>query len=75
MDGPPGYGKSTIVTKLIEDLQANHPVAFFFCRVGQARQDWKDIIRTWIWQLLEQRPEPELITGVYDICALSLIHI
>ncbi|KAK4164005.1 hypothetical protein QBC43DRAFT_300695 [Cladorrhinum sp. PSN259] len=72
MDGPPGYGKSTIVTKLIEDLRSNHPVAFFFCRVREARQGWKDIIRTWIWQLLEQRPQPELITGVYNIYASTL---
>jgi len=57
-------GKSTMVTKLIEDLQAKHPVAFFFCRVGEERQSWGDIIRTWIWQFLEQKPEPDLIDGV-----------
>jgi len=53
-----------MVTKLIEDLQAKHPVAFFFCRVGEERQSWGDIIRTWIWQFLEQKPEPDLIDGV-----------
>ena len=72
MDGPAGYGKSTTVTKLIDDLQAQHPVAYFFCRVGQAGQGWEDIVRTWIWQLLDQRPLPEFIAGVHDVYVSTL---
>ncbi|KAK3387786.1 hypothetical protein B0H63DRAFT_559240 [Podospora didyma] len=68
MDGPPGFGKSTLVTKLIEDLRVQHPVAFFFCRLDQESQSWKDIIRTWTWQLLEQRPQQSLMGGVFDMC-------
>lgn len=67
MDGPPGCGKSTVVTKLIEDLRVLHPVAFFFCQVNQENQSWRDIIRTWIWQLLEQQARQELTSGVFDI--------
>jgi len=72
MEGPPGYGKSTVVTELIDQLSLHHPVAYFFCRVGLEHQSWSDIIKTWTWQLLEQRPQRELINGVFNFHLATL---
>jgi len=70
LEGPPGCGKSTTVTRLIEDLRHQHPVAFFFCIVGVEKQDWRDIICTWIWQLLDEKPQ--FTGGVFDIYTTTL---
>lgn len=57
MEWQPGYRKSTIVTHLVEDLTAsNNPVGYFFCSEQHQKQSWRDIICTWIWQLLQARP-------------------
>ncbi len=72
MEGSAGFGKSTVVTELIDQLSVRHPVAYFFCRVGLEHQGWSDIVKTWIWQLLEQQPVPDLVNGVFNIYHATL---
>ena len=61
LTGPPGCGKSTIVTRIIENLQTEYATAYFFCtfndNYGDTRtstQTRSRIFRTWTWQLLQQ---------------------
>lgn len=56
LTGPPGCGKSTVATRIIEDLQVKFTVAFFFCSFNDTnRQSLRQLLRTWTWQLLQQR--------------------
>ena len=56
LTGPPGCGKSTVATRIIEDLQIRFTVVFFFCSFNDTnRQSLRQLLRTWTWQLLQQR--------------------
>ena len=66
LTGPPGCGKSTVATRVIEDLQIRFTVAFFFCSFNDTnRQSLRQLLRTWTWQLLQQRDH--LMSTVFRI--------
>jgi len=57
--GKPGSGKSVLTAALIKRLQKEEAVtAYFFCRVGDdTKRTTESILRTWLWQILEQMPQ------------------
>ena len=59
LHGKPGSGKSVLTAALIECLQAEDCVtAYFFCKLGDdSKSTFESILRTWLWQLLEQMPQ------------------
>ena len=59
LHGKPGSGKSVLTAALIEHLQTNETVtAYFFCRLGDdTKRSLESILRTWLWQILEQMPQ------------------
>lgn len=59
LHGKPGSGKSVIMATLIRHLQTNGAIAaYFFCKLGDDNQrTLESIMRTWLWQILEQMPE------------------
>lgn len=64
--GPPGCGKSTVATRVIELLKAEKPTAYFFCDLEDPkRRDFDQILKTWTWQLLLQKRY--LADHVFDI--------
>jgi ankyrin repeat protein len=66
LEGPPGCGKSTVTTRIIELLQTGHPTAYFFCDAKDIdRQSWGQIVRTWTWQLLLQKSH--LVDDIFNI--------
>ena len=68
---PPGFGKSTLATHIIEFLSSKGPTAYFFCDFRNSdRGNWASILRTWIWQLLQRKSH--LVGGLFDIYAETL---
>jgi NACHT domain/Ankyrin repeats (many copies) len=57
--GKPGSGKSVLAASFVEYLQMHDSaVAYFFCSSGDdSRQTIDSILRTWLWQLLDQMPQ------------------
>jgi hypothetical protein len=57
--GKPGSGKSVLAATLVEHLQLEETVtAYFFCRLGDDTQrTLESIMRTSLWQILEQMPQ------------------
>lgn len=70
LEGPPGCGKSTLASRLVEIWASQHPVAYLFCGHRRQTQSWKHIVCTWLWQLL--RSHPELSAEVFDFYAQTL---
>jgi hypothetical protein len=64
--GPPGCGKSTLGTSIIDQLAMDGPTAYFFCNFEDPdRSDLTAIPRTLTWQLVFKKPH--LADRVYDI--------
>ncbi|KFY46507.1 hypothetical protein V495_02433 [Pseudogymnoascus sp. VKM F-4514 (FW-929)] len=56
--GIPGSGKTRLATRIVESLKGEgSPVAYFYCDTkDERRRSAMSILRTWTWQVLEQRP-------------------
>ncbi|KAE8452345.1 hypothetical protein EG329_001045 [Mollisiaceae sp. DMI_Dod_QoI] len=66
IQGPPGCGKSTLATRVIEQLDSEYPVAYFFCKVEDPyRSNLARVVRTLTWQLLLKKPH--LTEDIYNI--------
>lgn len=53
--GPPGYGKSVLCARLVQQLQTTYgyPLAYFFCsRDAELHQNPLSMIRSWVSQLV-----------------------
>jgi hypothetical protein len=59
LHGKPGSGKSVLTAALVEHLQKEETVtAYFFCGLGDdTKRTLESILRTWLWQILEQLPQ------------------
>lgn len=56
--GIPGSGKTRLATRVVESLKGEgSTVAYFYCDTkDEGRRSAMSILRTWTWQVLEQRP-------------------
>jgi hypothetical protein len=70
LEGPPGCGKSTLTSRLVESLKTRAPVAYFFCSHSNTQQSWSRIVCTWLWQLLCLAPD--LSAGVFNLYAQTV---
>ena len=58
VSGIPGCGKSHVAAKVLKNLDASSPKAFFFCDYKtEVQRSASSIVRTWVWQLLQALPE------------------
>jgi hypothetical protein len=59
LHGKPGSGKSVLTATLIDRLRTEgRIIAYFFCKLGDdTKNTLESILRTWLWQILEQLPE------------------
>jgi ankyrin repeat protein len=54
--GIPGCGKTHLATRIIDKAQLASPTGYFFCKTSDKRKrDCLAIVRTWVFQLLQQR--------------------
>ncbi|OBT84917.1 hypothetical protein VE02_06569 [Pseudogymnoascus sp. 03VT05] len=67
--GIPGSGKTRLATRVVESLKGEgSAVAYFYCDTkDEGRRSALSILRTWTWQVLEQRPSQ--LGEVAKICA------
>ncbi|KFZ17231.1 hypothetical protein V502_04663 [Pseudogymnoascus sp. VKM F-4520 (FW-2644)] len=67
--GIPGSGKTRLATRVVESLKGEgSAVAYFYCDTkDEGRRSAMSILRTWTWQVLEQRPAG--LGEVSKICA------
>ncbi|KFY44645.1 hypothetical protein V494_01385 [Pseudogymnoascus sp. VKM F-4513 (FW-928)] len=66
--GIPGSGKTRLATRVVESLRGEgSPVAYFYCDTkDEGRRSAMSILRTWTWQVLEQRP-----AGLGEVAKIS----
>jgi ankyrin repeat protein/nucleoside-triphosphatase THEP1 len=65
--GIPGSGKTRLATRVIEKLQEDWPVAYFYCDTkDEERRTVLSILRTWTWQILQQNTSQ--VNDVFKIC-------
>ncbi|KAJ5094789.1 hypothetical protein N7456_010650 [Penicillium angulare] len=67
VNGPPGYGKSMLCSKIIDNMlaTADNRVAFFFFRSDIERNDPLVIAQSWISQLMSHAVALDLVHGYW----------
>ncbi|KAJ5710596.1 hypothetical protein N7488_004752 [Penicillium malachiteum] len=66
VSGIPSSGKTNVATSLIQTLNADRCIAYFFCETQKPESlDVVAILRTWVWQLLQKIPEKVKEVAIY----------
>jgi len=68
ISGIPGCGKSILASSLVQafDCERTTPIMFFFSSIDPTRQTINHLIRSMIWQLMEQSSDDKYLDDLHE---------